>query len=570
MFLTPIDSSLRHDDGRWVFLGDPHWRLDDDGVLYPPVFANPRFDRGADRVPDLYAHPLAREDYAVLATEPLEDTDIAFDYACPYGSVLHGGFVLRAAGGMGCYVVDIFEMGRKAQAYEVLLWLQDESGYRRELARGQVPHSVIPERINQTGTPTRFLWDHSSPEWMRFRVQASGTFLRVSASPSDRAGAAEHILFEVRDDTYPAGCVGLVARGSVYFRNLTVAGVRAADTPAWEAPASAEVPAFCYPGDPQPEGFNAYPVVCRTPDGGILAAWAHDPNPSSESARRPTVILTRSDDGGRTWNPPEPVWQGDCHYVVPSSLFAHLDGTVSLLVSRALDADSPARCLRTRSVDGGRTWSALEEFDVAGRPLSERPFVHPYSPMQRLGDSTVVMTCYEADSSRGEANDKRRDRSLFLRSHDDGLSWDEEPVYLDAGNFDHNECMVAEVGDSRLVAFLRTLRAPFMWTSTSQDGGRTWAPLTQTDINAECPCLLHHSCGALVLGSRGLGLFVRRSDDGGRTWSATVRVSTMSAMMGMVELEDGRILLIGHEGYRVPGNIRGHFIRITDDGFVAA
>ena len=561
MFLTPVDTTPGGADGRWVYLGDPGWRTGEDGVVYPPVFADPRFDRGDDEVPDLYAHPLAREDYAILADLPLEDTDIAFDYTCPYGSVLHGGVVVRAGGGMCGYVLDLMDMGRKAQAYEVVLWLQDESGYRRRLGRAQVPHSIVPERINQRGTPTRFLWDHSAPEWMRFRVQASGSALRVSADGQ--------IVLELRDDHFTAGCVGLVARGSVYFRNVEICGYPVENGPAWRPPASSEIPAFFYPGDPQPQGFNAYPVVCRAPDGVVLAAWAHNPE-RAHGGGRPTAVLTRSADAGVTWTAPRPVWQGACHHFVPTSLFAHGDGSLTLLATTAPDPDTPSRCKRLRSADGGRTWSAPQDLVVAGRPLNDRPFVNPYSPVQRLADGTVVMTLYEADDTRGHQNDVRRDRALLVRSDDDGHTWAEEPIYLAPDNFDHNECMVAEVGSGELVTFMRTLRAPFMWTSRSADGGRTWAPLRQSDIGAECPCLLAHSSGALVLGSRGLGVFLRISRDGGQTWGETWRVSPMSAMMCMVELADGRILLIGHEGYRMPGNIRGQYIELTPEGPRAA
>jgi len=559
MFLTSIDTRPGQGDDRWTYIGDPDWRADDDGVLYPPVFANPRFDRGDDQVPDLYAHPLAREDYAILADTPLEDTDIAFDYTCPYGAVLHGGAIVRATGGMCGYILDFLEMGRKAQAYEVILWLQDESGYRRQLARAQVPHSIIPERINQKGTPTRFLWDHSAPEWMRFRLQASSSVLRVSADG--------RILFELRDETFSAGCVGLVARGSVYFRNVEIHGFPAEDASPWTPPESDEIPAFFLPGDPQPEGFNAYPVVCRAPDGDVLVAWAHDPNPSrhGKGDGTPGAVLTRSSDDGATWTSPAPVWQGSCYNFVPSSLFAHQDGSLSLLAITAPDPNTPARCKRLRSTDGGKTWSIPEDLTVAGRSLNDRPFINPYSPMQRLSNGIVVMTLYEADDSQGHENDVRRDRALLLRSEDDGHTWTEEPVYLDPDNFDHNECMVAEIAPGRLIAFMRTLRAPFMWTSHSEDGGSNWTQLMQTDISAECPCLLAHSSGALVLGSRGLGLFLRVSRDGGWSWGETWRVSPMSAMMGMMELDDGRILLIGHEGYRIPGNIRGQYIELTPE-----
>ena len=128
---------------------------------------------------------------------------------------------------------------------------------------------------------------------------------------------------------------------------------------------------------------------------------------------------------------------------------------------------------------------------------------------------------------------------------------------------------MAEVAPGRLVAFMRTLRARYMWKSASEDGGYTWSPLTQSDISAECPCLLAHSSGTLILGSRGAGTFLRLSRDGGRTWGDTWRMSPASAMMGMVEMADGRVLNVMHEGYRVPGHVRGQLFRVTTEGPVA-
>lgn len=112
---------------------------------------------------------------------------------------------------------DVVDLGRKAQVYELSLWLQEATGYRRKLAGGLAPHSVVPDRIVQGGIRTRAEWDHSSPDWVTLRVQASGTFIRVSVDGQ--------IVFELRDPTYPVGNVGLVGRGAVYFRNLNVEGV---------------------------------------------------------------------------------------------------------------------------------------------------------------------------------------------------------------------------------------------------------------------------------------------------------------------------------------------------------
>ena len=75
---------------------------------------------------------------------------------------------------------------------------------------------------------------------------------------------------------------------------------------------------------------------------------------------------------------------------------------------------------------------------------------------------------------------------------------------------------------------------------------------------------------SVILGSCGLGTFLKLSYDQGRTWTKTVRMSPASAMMAMVEMADGRVLNVMHEGYRVPGYIRGQFFHVTPDGPVAA
>ena len=565
-FLHPFETGLTGRESDWAFVGVPAWTERAGGIICPPVWSDPAFDPDPAQVPNSYAHELAREDFAFLDTPPLDDTDVSVDFQCPYGAVLNGGVVFRAVDSRSFYVVDLIELGRKAQAYEVTLWVQEASGYRRLLARGLAPHSVIPDRIVQGGARSRAEWDHSSPDWLRLRVQATGSFIRVSAD--------DRILFDLRDDTYAAGRLGLAARGAVAFRRLAAAGLPPRDPPAETAawiPHRGELPRFLRPGHPQPVGFNAYPVVCRHPGGATALAWAHDASRgrATDGGTDPAVVLTRSADEGRTWSSPQVLFSRPGSHCAPTSLFAHRDGSLTALVAWAADPASPALCLVLRSDDGGGTWRDRGELQVGGHPLSHLPFVGLYSPMQRLADGTVVMTAYEADDSAGHDNAHRRDRALLLRSADDGRTWG-EPTFFDAANFDHNECMVAEVSPGHLVAFMRTLRATHMWHSSSRDGGRTWSPLAESDISAECPCLLRHSSGALILGSRGAGTFVRLSVDGGQTWGTTWRISPASAMMGMVEMADGRVLVVMHEGYRVPGAIRGQFFRLADHGLVAA
>ena len=554
-YLSGNVAPLSNQEG-WTFVGVPKWKQDQEGHIYPPVWSYPNFDPDPSAVPNAYAHELAREDYAFLTSELLGDTDVSVDYKCPYGSVIHGGIVFRAVDSARCYVLEINDMGRKGHHYELVLWLQDGAGYRKELARGRAPHSIVPERIVQTGPKSRADWHVSSPDWVTARVQASGSYIRVSMDGD--------IVFETRDRTYSPGCVGLVARGAVYFRNLRVSGERA-ELPAPWTTHEGELPRFFYPGGQQPEGFNAYPVVCSTRSGAVLVAWGHSP-----AARKPRhcqmIMFTRSDDLCRTWSPIRCIYDGGERICNSASLFEHKGGTISCLVRAWPRGDEQLLTALIFSKDGGQTWSEPSQFRVGGRLPT--PTEGPYSPMQRLSDGSVVMCGYDAQVVPGGdagCNADRIDRSIFLRSSDDGFTWG-APIYFDPDNFDHNECMVAEVSPGKLVAFMRTLAAPCMWTSRSEDYGQSWTPLVQSDITGECPQLLRHSSGTLIMTSRGCGVFAKLSYDGGKTWTKECRISPASAMVGMTELPDGRVFIAMHEGYRVPGNIRGEFFRVTAEG----
>ena len=557
--LAQLNATITNHEDDWTFIGDRNWRQDGDGVIYPPVWQQENFDRGPTEIPDLYAHELAREDYAILSHQPLGDTDVSVEHACPYGSVIHGGIVFRAMDSARCYVLDIEDRGRKGQDYEFTLWLQEPSGYRRMLIRGKAPHSVVSQRIVQGGMRTREDWDNSSPDWVTVRVQASMDFIRVSMDGK--------IVFDVRDRTFPVGCAGLVARGSVMFRNLTISG-EPAELPAPWTTHEGELPRFFYPGGTQDVGFNAFPVVCRTPDGVVLVAWTHGAGEEANLLTENPIVLVRSQDDGRTWSRPVKLFgHKGLTWCSPSSLFAHRDGGIScLMTARRNDAQPERLRMVMRSSDGGESWSEGEPFLAGGRALDETQ--GPYSPMQRLSDGTVVFCGYEARTTTGEeegTNAERLDRSLFFRSTDDGTTW-EAPSYFDEDNHDHNECMVAETEPGRLVAFMRTLAAPSMWTSRSEDFGRTWTPLVQSNVSGECPCLLRHSSGTLVMASRSYGTFMKLSFDEGESWTKEWRISPASAMVGMTEVGDGRIMIVMHEGFRNPGHVRGQFFRVTPEG----
>ena len=568
--MTNFDTRISKNGRNWTFVGVPKWKEDEKRIIYPPVWSNPLFDRGPDLIPNSYAHELAREDYAFLVTKPLDDLDMSVQYKCYYGAVVHGGIVFRAVDSRRFYVLDIRDRGRKGNSYDLVLCVQDSSGYRKEIAKKNMPHSVVPDRIVQEAKmKNRAEWYQSGPDWVTIRIQATGSFIRVSIDGK--------IAFDLRDSTYPTGRVGLVAIGAVTFRNLKVKGIESNKRILWKK-YNEEFPKYFLPGGKQPVGFNAYPVVCRTDDDKLIAVWSH--SDSSSSYKDGSVILcTYSEDEGRTWSKPKEIYKKIGYGCTATALYAHRNGSVSLIFTSIPRKGKERRKILVMSLKtNGKTWSEPREFLIAGKPVSywkkEYNDIYFYSNISRLSNNSVVMTGYGTalkKGAKGESNATRQDRSLLFISHDDGYTWG-KPIFFDKNNYDHNECAVAEVKPGHLIAFMRTLRAPSLWTSSSNDYGYTWRPLVQSKIgDVSVPSLLKLTSGALILASRGPGTFINISYDNGKTWSKPYRISPASAMMSMVEMPDGRVLILMHEGYRwFGGKIRGQFFRVTKNGPVAA
>jgi len=568
MFDIYADTRMSGNINNWMFFGDGNgdaaWKQDHTEIIYPPVWSNKRFDRGPGNAPDLYAHDLAKEDYAFLTSHCFEDIDISVKLKCFYGSVVHGGIIFRAVDSTRFYVVDIADMGRKACQYEVILWAQDGSGYRKQLARGYAWHSVVPEKLVQGGVKTLDEWYNSSPEWIEVRIQASGTYIRVSVDGN--------IIFDLRDNTYATGFSGLMARGGACFRDLTVMGNSGEQKGQFKVHEGEMPPEYFIPGNSQPNGKNAYPAVCCTDDGSAMVVWAAEGGDECcKSGYSHRILFSVLKEGEKEWSSTQSIYnyEGSEKVCDPSSIYSHRNGEITCLVNEysVTEASGGSDIFCIRSKDGGKSWSNDGILGINRETLDGKIFL--YSPMRRLSDGRVVMTGYEANNSSGEDNSKRCDRSVLYVSRDDGYTWD-EPIYFDRNNKDHNECMVVETEPGKLIAFMRTLRGKNMWMSKSEDGGMTWSSLEQSNVSGECPYMIRHSSGALVFFSRGYGSFIKLSFDNGSTWTKECRISPASAMIGMTEMKDGRIIIIMHEGYRIPGKIRGQFFKITPEGPIPA
>ncbi len=532
----------------WIFIGGGCWRQKNDGLIYPPVWSMPTFDPDPDQIPNAYAHDLAQEDFAFLSAQRFGDVDVAVDFKCPYGSVLHGGIVLRAQDSTCFYVLEIVDIFAKREcAYEFSLWRQGSSGIRTLLARGIAPHSVVPQRIAERGAKTRQEWDNSSPDWIRARVQASGTYLRVSADG--------RTLYELRDRTHSTGFVGLMARGAVYFRNLQIEGSEVEDGPPWPR-THADRRQYFYPGGRQPEGFNAYPAMGATADSAIAVAWAHRGlNDASHVAHR--ILLTISHDEGQTWDIPVCIFDSDGPKCIPTALFGHQDGSLSCHVHVWPSDGQEAQSLVVHSQGGTSEWSA-KPFLGGGHLKGNQGLC---SPAVKLSNGDVLVCGYEFQTFPGGDPDHysdREDRTLLFRSSNDGHSWS-SPAFIHSPEFGNVDCRIVETQPGELIAFMASQHRPGTYRSLSHDNGLSWSAREWIDLPADCPYLLRHSSGTLILIRRGMGVFAHVSHDEGRTWSHPYRLSPASGIAALLELPNGRILAVYHEGYKVPGHIRGQY-----------
>ncbi len=550
--LISLKPSLPDKAAPWTFVGSPDWSQDA-GILYSPVWNQRKAKKptcSSERIlPTRRARPSTTR---ISASNSVSSTGRSPTPASSFGPRTAYAF----------YRVQLYDLERKGPKYSVRLFVQDASGYRRDIASGFAPHRDLPERIVQTG-PRPEEWETATPGWASVRVRAEGDRIRVFVDGK--------LVVEAKDSTYPTGHAGIVARGPVTFRNLALSGTRATRSTAWTA-VPGERPAYFYPY-PDPEkrfGDNqTYPGICRTAEGHLLV-WMSvrgDPHGFHD------FLLVRSRDEGKSWG--EPVLVNRLpDGGKPGFFFGHRDGRISCLFMYDWNSGhkGPKRAF---SSDGGRTWSRPEPLVVSGKPLYEIPEdgnIGPYSPISRLSDGTLLQFFYHVQTVKGGnagSNAERRDRSLIIRSTDDGKTWT-GPHHLDPSNFDSNETMGAERADGSLIAFSRTLRAPFMWASVSRDGGLTWSRQTPSDCTGECPYLLRHSSGVLLMGSRGAGIFMKTSVDEGRSWSRETRISLCSGMMGMTEMKDGRVLVVFHEAYRTPTRIRAQYLRVRKDGRVDA
>lgn len=304
-----------------------------------------------------------------------------------------------------------------------------------------------------------------------------------------------------------------------------------------------------------PHSYLAHPDAIRLADGGI--AMVFNKAPRREIIMHPPQdpmfmnVVTRSEDDGETWSPPEVApgygWTGtEC-----AGLTELPDGQVMLNQWRGTWI--PLSRARTMKPEPLMTWPAelLSPWIAAGvysgHDAERNPEAH--APWVRNGGRCFVH--FSRDGARSFAETVEIDTAPLIGGYG-------------------NRGGVVTPGGRILLPLTDAYRFATLFLVTSDDMGRTWsAPTVLADAEGsefEEPATLITRTGRILMILRDNGLRTMHaihSDDGGATWSPRRDLQTAGLPAHLAELADGRILMT--YGWRVPD----HGIRAVwsdDDG----
>lgn len=304
-------------------------------------------------------------------------------------------------------------------------------------------------------------------------------------------------------------------------------------------------------------GYEAFPDVCRTADGRLLAVcyagYGHIAMPDARLPKGGRLSGCFSDDEGKTWSAAFTLFDGPYDDRDPS--VARLkDGRLActfFTLKPRPDGQAGYESIGAfivTSSDNGKTWESEPRLITKAYYCS--------SPIRELADGRLALGLY--------AENEKAAWGAVTFSEDGGKTW-RTPVDIPTGGLRLDaETDLIQLKDGSLFAALRgsTVSA---W-SVSKDGGKSWSSAEQFGFPGHCH-YLHRAPGDIILMAHRLpDTSLHYSLDECRTWSANVGVDTVfGAYPSMVTLKDGTILIVYYE--EGPGsNVRAKRFRATRQG----
>lgn len=288
----------------------------------------------------------------------------------------------------------------------------------------------------------------------------------------------------------------------------------------------------------QAGSYQAFPDACRLHSGQIVcvfyAGYGHVSLPNREWPRGGRICLVRSHDEGRTWSPPQVVYDSRDDDRDPHIAQLH-DGTlVCTFFAYRQTAEGIAFDTKVLfSHDEGRTWNKRAVTVTRGYAVS--------APIREIAPRRCLLGIY-AQGGAGTF-------AAIATSLDGGLRWSEPlPLSKECPTLpDGTETDIIPLKHGVLLAVIRSDKVN-MHYCLSPDEGRTWTSPKDIGFRGHAPHLTRLSTGEILLTHRIPHTALHVSRDEGRSWEGPyVLDEAIGAYPSTVELRDRSVLAVYYE-----------------------
>ncbi|MBL8825744.1 MAG: exo-alpha-sialidase [Planctomycetaceae bacterium] len=239
------------------------------------------------------------------------------------------------------------------------------------------------------------------------------------------------------------------------------------------------------------EGYHSFRIPALvTTSAGTLLAFSEARKSSRSDTGEINVVLRRSSDSGRTWQPLIVAAEMGEHTIGnPCPVVDRMTGRVHLLLTRNHGQDKegeislgtsrePRTVWVTTSDDDGRTWSPLRDISPTTRENDWGWYGTGPGCGIQLASGRLVVPCYHTPAK------SRVQSAHSIYSDDHGVTWQRG----EACGPNCGESAVAEAHDGSLVMLMRQHpeRTGQRHLAISRDGGVTWTKPEKTLVDPGC------------------------------------------------------------------------------------